>query len=274
MNFRVSRLDLKRFFQSFRWISAVLLFFMATPGFSLSAEGETPGAEAPDADTIVEKSFRHMRGDASESRVRMTIHRPDWERTMLLRVWTRGETESLIRIEEPARDAGNGTLKVGTEMWMYNPKVNRVIKVPPSMMSQSWMGSDFSNNDLARSDSLLRDYDHELAGSETRNGMTAYRIVSTPRPAAPVVWGKQEMAIREDHILLEQIFFDEDMVEVKRMTTGDIAERDGRLFPGTMRMVKADAPAEYTLMEYLEIEFLDTLPDRYFTRSALQTPRR
>lgn len=245
-----------------------------TAMMTVFAAGMSHAAEAPDADAIVQRGFHHMRGTASESRVEMTIHRPDWERTLTLRVWTRGESESLVRIVAPARDEGNGTLKKGSRMWMYNPKVNRVIKVPPSMMSQSWMGSDFSNNDLAKSDSLLRDYDHRLAGTEERDGHTVYRIVSTPKPGAPVVWGKQHLRIRADDILLEQVFFDEDGEPVKRLTAGDIARRDGRLFPGTLRMEQTDAPGEYTRLVYQEIDFPDSLPDRYFTLSALRTPRR
>lgn len=254
----------KRFFRSHLWMGLLMLI---PPAISAAAE-------TPDADAIVQRAFRHMRGAASESRVEMTIHRPDWERTLTLRVWTRGETESLVRIVAPARDEGNGTLKNGAEMWMYNPKVNRVIKVPPSMMSQSWMGSDFSNNDLAKSDSLLRDYDHRLTGTEEVDGHTVYRIVSTPMPGAPVVWGKQHLRIRADDILLEQVFFDEDGEPVKRLTASDIALRDGRLLPGTLRMEKTDAPGEYTRLVYQEIDFLDFLPDRYFTLSALRTPRR
>lgn len=260
----VRRTDRKRVFG--RWIAFAAFLSIAATGF---AQGD-----APDAGEIVRKSFHYMRGEASESRVSMTIHRPDWERTMAMRVWTRGETDSLVRIAEPPRDAGNGTLKKGSEMWMYNPKVNRVIKVPPSMMSQSWMGSDFSNNDLAKSDSLVRDYDHALDGRESRDGTTVYTIVSTPKPGAPVVWGKQRLRIRADGILLEQTFFDEDGEPVKSLTTGDIAVRGGRLFPGTLRMENADAEGEYTLLEYEKIEFLDGLPDRYFTLASLKTPRR
>jgi outer membrane lipoprotein-sorting protein len=233
------------------------------------------GAGEPiDARAIVEESFRYMRGASSEARLSMTIHRPDWARTMTLRVWTRGETESLIRIEGPPRDAGNGTLKKGAEMWMYNPKVDRIIKVPPSMMSRSWMGSDFSNNDLARSDSLIRDYDHVLEGSERRDGTTVHRIRATPRPGAPVVWGKLVLRIREDGILLEQTFFDEDGEPVKTLSAGDIALRSGRMFPGFLRMEPMDAEDEYTVLTYEEIRFLDDLPDRYFTLSSLRTPRR
>ena len=128
------------------WISLVAFVWVST---------SSPTPLALNANQLVEDSFNYVRGKASVSTVMMTIHRPDWQRKMTIRAWTRGQKESLFYIDAPPKDHGNGTLKKGREMWIYNPKVNRVIKVPPSMMSQSWMGSDFSNNDLSKSDSLL-----------------------------------------------------------------------------------------------------------------------
>ena len=143
---------------------------------------QSPGAQAADARSLVEDSFNYMRGKASVSTVIMTIHRPDWERAMTIKAWTRGQKYSLFYIDAPPKDHGNGTLKKAREMWMYNPRVNRVIKVPPSMMSQSWMGSDFSNNDLAKSDSLLTDYTHAIIGTETHEDKKVYLIKSKPKP--------------------------------------------------------------------------------------------
>jgi len=229
---------------------------------------------AMDAQQLVEASFHYYRGKTSVSRVDMTIHRPEWERTFTIKAWTQGEDTSLFRTLAPPKDRGNGTLKKGPEMWMYNPKINRVIKVPPSMMSQAWMGSDFSNNDLAKSDSLIRDYDHRILGTETRDGMTVYRIESMPKPMAPVVWGKQTLCIREDHIFLEEVFYDEDMQPVKAMKASDIRMLGGKLFPATWTMQKADAPDEYTRLDYLEVEFDEPIPDVTFTLSNLRSPER
>ncbi len=232
------------------------------------------GAAEPDPGKLVKAAFDHFRGQASESVVRMTIHRPDWERTMTIRAWTEGTEDSLFTIIEPPKDRGNGTLKKGSEMWMYNPKVNRVIKLPPSMMAQSWMGSDFSNNDLAKSDSLLNHYTHTLDGTETHDGKTVYRIRSTPKPGAPVVWGSQRLKIREDHILLEERFYDEDGVLVKALTASEIHKLGGRLYPRIWKMAPADKEDEYTRLEYQELTFKADLPDRLFTVSALKHPGR
>jgi outer membrane lipoprotein-sorting protein len=230
-------------------------------------------AVAQDAQAIVQASFDYWRGKASIATVVMTIHRPDWERSMTMKAWTQGKSDSLVVVSAPPKDKGNGTLKRGKEMWLYNPKVNRVIKIPPSMMSQSWMGSDFSNNDLAKSDSILDDYTHTLIDTETHEGKKVYVIKSIPKPAAPVVWGMQQLKVREDHILLQEEFYDEDLKLVKAMTGSQIQMMGGRLFPKVWRMQKADVQDEYTELIYQELEFRDDLPDNLFTLTNLRNPR-
>ncbi len=251
-----------------RWVTCSLLYLVSA--LALSARP----AWSEDAQAVVEAAFHYYRGDTSRATLDMTVHRPDWERVFTIKAWTEGEDRSLIRILAPPKDRGNGTLKNGEEMWMYNPKVNRVIKLPPSMMSQSWMGSDFSNNDLAKSDSLLRDYNHEIVGTETHDGKKVYVIESLPKPRAPVVWGMQKLRIREDHIFLEETFLDEEMEPVKTMHAADIRMMGGKLFPATWKMQKADAEGEYTLLEYREISFNVDIPPGTFTLSNLRTPER
>jgi outer membrane lipoprotein-sorting protein len=231
-------------------------------------------AFAQDPETLVQAAFDYYRGKASVARVKMTVHRPDWERVSTMKSWTKGQEDGIFRIISPPKDAGNGTLKRGREMWTFNPKVNRVIKLPPSMMSQSWMGSDFSNNDLAKSDSLLKDYSHTLTGTETHEGKTVYVIKSMARPEAPVVWGMQTLKIREDHIFLSEVFHDEDLKPVKIMTAHDIQMLGGKLFPKVWRMQKADVEDEYTELSYTELTFKEDLPDNLFTLSNLRNPRR
>ncbi len=229
---------------------------------------------AADAQAIIEASVKHYRGSASEATIEMVIHRPNWERRMQMDGWTKGTDMSLIRITAPAKDMGNGTLKKGRDMWTYNPKVNRVIKLPPSLMAQAWMGSDFSNNDLAKSDSILFDYTHKLVGTETHDGHLVHIIESMPKPDAPVVWGMQRLKIRDDHVMIEQEYFDEELRPVKRMTATDIRMTGGRLFPQIWKMQAADVEDEYTVLHYLKLKFLDDLPDRMFTTNQLKTHQR
>ena len=229
---------------------------------------------ALDADEIVTAGFNYWRGKASIGTVEMLIHRQDWERSMTIKAWTRGQKDSLFYIAAPPKDYGNGTLKKGREMWIYNPKINRVVKVPPSMMSQSWMGSDFSNNDLAKSDSLLRDYKHSIIGTETHEGKTVYVIESIPKINAPVVWGMQRLKVREDQIWLSQEFFDEDLQPIKIMTAMEIQMLGAKLFPKVWRMRNVDEQDRYTQLTYTSLEFKSSLPDRLFTLSSLKQRRR
>ncbi len=229
---------------------------------------------AKDARAIIEAGFQHYRGNASEATFEMVIHRPNWERRMQMNAWTKGTDRSLVRITAPAKDKNNGTLKRGREMWTFNPKVNRVIKLPPSLMSQSWLGSDFSNNDISKSDSILNDYEHTFIGTTTHEGHTVHIIESIPKPDAPVVWGKQILHIRDDHVLILQEFYDEDLLPVKRMTGTQIQMLGGRMFPKVWKMQENDKSDQYTLLRYHKLSFLDDLPDRYFTLNQLKTRQR
>jgi len=226
------------------------------------------------ASALVQNSFKYIRGNASIATVTMTIHRPDWERTMKIKTWTRGKKDSLFYIQSPPKDHGNGTLKKSREMWMYNPKVNRVIKIPPSMMSQSWMGSDFSNNDLAKSDSFVNDYIHSITGTETHEGKKVYIIQSMPKADAPVIWGMQVLKIREDLIWLSQEFFDEDLKSVKIMTLLEIQLMGGKLYPRVWRMRETETEDRYTQLTYTSLTFKSDLPDSLFTLTSLRKARR
>jgi len=254
------------------WGMHTIRTFLVMVSFFLIMPGAGAFAEDMSARDLIESCWDYMRGRASESLVDMTIHRPEWERTMTIKAWTKGRSDSLFFIKAPPKDKGNATLKKGNDMWTYNPKVNRVIKLPPSMMSQSWMGSDFSNNDLAKSDSIIQDYDHTIESTHTRQDKTVYVIKSMPKPAAPVVWGMQRITLREDFVLLEEIFYDEDLEPVKQMTTQNIAPLGGRLFPTVWKMFKTDTPEAYTQLEYRSLTFTDDLPARLFTRSSLKNP--
>lgn len=243
-----------------------------------SGQGKTPENQnskqlKPDPQALVAGAVNYLRGETSQAELEMTIHRPDWERRMTIRAWTRGREDSIFWITAPPRDRGNGTLKKGDEMWMFNPKINRVIKLPPSMMSQAWQGSDFSNNDLAKSDNIIDQYTHEIIGTESHEGKTVYRVRSLPKPGAPVIWGMQELEIREDHLLLHQAFFDEDRELVKAVSMEKIESLGGRPYPVKWRMAKADEKDTYTLLDYRSLEFGVAVPERMFSIASLKDPK-
>lgn len=244
------------------------IFFFIVFQVSVSSHGTDA-----DALEIVEKAFDYWRGISSYAEFSMTIHRPDFERTMVLKGWTKGRGDALYFVKAPPKDAGNGSLKKGRDMWSYNPKINRAIKLPPSMMSQSWMGSDFSNDDLAKSDSILEDYDHRIVNQQSAGDHIVYTIESTAREDAPVVWGKQVLRIRDDNIMLSEQFFDEDMALVKEMTAEDLIEFSGRIFPRMWTMRRVDENDRYTKLEYVDLQFGIEIEDRVFTLASLKSKK-
>ena len=239
---------------------------------ALLLAASTQAAE-DDATSIVKAAVNHWRGLASDSVMTMVIHRPDWERKMTMRAWTKGDDRSLVRVLEPKKDRGNGTLTDDNSMWSYSPKVNRVIKIPSSMMGQSWMGSDFSNKDVARADDIIDQYDHSILSVEEIDGVTIYEIESIPHEDAAVVWGREVLSIRDDHVVTTHKFFDQDGELVKMLTSFDIGEMGGRVIATRQRMGKIETPDAWTEIRVDSIEYEVDLKDSLFTLSNLRNPR-
>jgi outer membrane lipoprotein-sorting protein len=233
----------------------------------------TGSVGAADATALLRAAFDNWRAKSSVTSIRMTIHRPAWERHLEMKGWTRGDEEALVRFTAPAKDAGNATLKLGKVTWIYNPKLNQVIKLPASMLAQSWMGSDFSYNDLSKAEDVLTQYSHRIIGTAQADGHQIYTIEALPNPGAPVVWGKQEVRVRDDGIFLQETFFDQAMQPVRRMTTDRIGPLGGRTYPLVLLMHPVDEPGRWTRLETTSGQFNSPLPDYLFTRSNLQNPR-
>ena len=244
----------------------ISLLLMATTSFAAADE-------ARDATQIVRDAVNHWRGLSSYTEMTMVIHRPDWERSMSMQAWTKGDEQSLVRVMEPRKDRGNGTLTDENSMWTFSPKVNRVIKVPSSMMGQSWMGSDFSNKDVARADDIIDQYDHSIVSAETVDDMTVYTIESIPHEEAAVVWGSEVLTIRDDHVVLEHAFYDQDGELVKTLKSLEIGEMGGRTIAIRQRMTKTDNPDEWTEIAVNAVEYELELKDSLFTLSNLRNPR-
>lgn len=241
------------------------LLLLALPAFAADEER--------DATQIVRDAINHWRGLSSYTEMTMVIHRPDWERSMTMQAWTKGDDHSLVRVMEPKKDRGNGTLTDKNSMWTFSPKINRVIKVPSSMMGQSWMGSDFSNKDISRVDDIIHQYDHSLLSTTVEDEVTIYEIESIPHEEAAVVWGREVLTIRDDHVMLEHAFYDQDDELVKTLKSLEIAELGGRTIAKRQRMIKVDEPDEWTEISVNEVEYEIELKDSVFTLSNLRNPR-
>jgi len=233
----------------------------------------TAASQEITANDVIRKAMDNYRGLTSHGQMSMTIHRQDWQREMAMNTWTEGDKRTLVRVTAPAKDAGNGTLSVDGNMWTYSPKVNRVIKVPASMMSQNWMGSDFSNKDVSKDTDIIDQYQHQLVGHYEQDGHQVYVIQSIPHEEAAVVWGKEVLHIRDDWVILEHQFWDQDDTRVKTLRTLEIQEMDGRNVATVIRMGKEDATDEWTEVRTTLVDFDIELPENLFTLSNLRNPR-
>ena len=248
---------------------AVFLLVLFLPLASLAA----PAAPATLTPTqMVERSEKHVKGDSFRGQLKMIVEKNGSSRTLELKSWLKGEDKSLIRVLSPAKDKGSGTLRLKLELWQYLPKIDRVIKVPPSMMLQSWMGSDFSNDDLVKASSLSRDYTHKLLGNETVNGVASVKIECLPKPDAKIVWGKVIIWVRAtDQSPVKQQFFTEKGKLVKTYDGFNHKTFGARTVPIKVVMTPEGTSRQKTTLEYISATFDQKVDDSIFTQNQLRS---
>ncbi len=226
------------------------------------------------AKEIIKKMDDKMQGNSNRSVMRMTVIRPDWKREVTMKGWVLGREFSLILITSPVRDKGQVFLKRKTEMWNWQPTIDRVVKLPPSMMLQSWMGSDFTNDDLVKQSSIVNDYIQTLKKDTIISGMDAYQIELIPKPDAAVVWGKVIAFVekKEFNQLLVR-YFDEDGALVNTLMMSDIRPIGGRVLPCRLEMIPHDNPRQRTVIEYIELEFDLNLKEDFYSMQSMKRVR-
>ncbi len=245
---------------------AALLLLLLLPAAAAAA----PQTSSPEVLALLEKVDRLYRSSRSRARIEMEVVTPDWRRTLAMDFWTEGLDRTFIRVLSPARDAGAATLRKGSEMWNYFPKINKVMKVPPSMMMGSWMGSDFTNDDLVKESTLMDDYYGEFFSPE-RSDPALHYIRLRPRAETVSLWGAIELVIRRSDLLpLREDYFDEKGRRQRYMEFSDIAPLGGRTMPRVMRMVPLSKAGHSTTIRYLDAEFDTALPAGTFTLRNLQ----
>lgn len=250
----------------FTCISNILLLSLIIPTFPVLAQ---------DAREIIKKADEKMQGEeTSQSTMTMTIVRPTWQREITFKNWTRGRDYSLALVTAPAKEAGQTFLKRETEMWNWNPTINRLIKLPPSMMSQGWMGSDFSNDDLLKESSIVVDYTHKIVGEEEIDGWDCYKIELIPLENAAVVWGKIFKWIsKKEFLQLKSEYFDEDNYLIKTELAYDMKTMDGRLIPSRFELVPEDEEGHKTVVVMEDIKFNKPIPDSFFSQQNMKRVR-
>jgi outer membrane lipoprotein-sorting protein len=228
---------------------------------------------AQDAEEIIRKVDQKMRGEYSYQELEMKIVRPDWERSIVMKSWSRGSDYALILITAPAKEKGQVFLKRGTEMWNWLPSIERMIKIPPSMMMQSWMGSDFTNDDLVRESSIIKDYEHRLLGEVEYDGVTCWKLELIPKEEAPVVWGRILTWIDKDYNQRKVEYYDEDGNLVNTMYLTDIREMDDRKMPTHWEMIPADEEGKKTVINVLTAEYNEPVPESFFSQQNMRRIR-
>jgi outer membrane lipoprotein-sorting protein len=239
--------------------------------------GYLPGLYAQNlsATEIVRKADEKFNGEKSSITVMsMTIIRPTWQRTVEFKNWSMGHDYALTLITAPAKDNGQTFLKRGTEMWNWNPAISRLIKFPPSMMSQGWMGSDYTNDDILKESSIVNDYTHEIIGEETIYNRVCYKIKLIAKADAVIVWGKQIRWIdKKDFLVLRAELYDQDGSLVRIETGSEIKIMDGRVITSRLELVPAEEPGNKTIVDIKEIKFNVPVTEAFFSQQKMKNIR-
>jgi len=226
------------------------------------------------ATQIIKKCDSLLRGKTSRGESRMNVITPNWERTIDMKYWSDGTEKFFIHIMNPARERGTTFLKAGHLLYQWLPSAEMEIKITPSMMLQSWMGSDFTNDDLVKESSMVKDYTHKLLGKEKIEGAECYKIQCTPKPNAPVVWGKLLMWVETSNMIpRREEFYNEKGALIKRMNFSDIKQTNDRPYPMTWTMVPLNKKGHKTIYRIIKVEFNKRISPQIFTKRNMRKPR-
>jgi len=230
---------------------------------------------AQNATEIVKKADEKWNGEkSSHSKMTMKVIRPTWERTIEFKSWTLDKDYALTLITSPPKEKGQTFLKRKTEMWNWMPTINRMIKLPPSMMADGWMGSDYTNDDILKESSMVVDYTHKITGSETIDGWKCWNIEMTPKEDAAVVWGKVIRWIsKEEYMMMKSEYYDEYGDLVKTEFASDVKMMDNRKIPTKIEVVPSDKDNQKTVVIITNIKFNIDINESFFSQQNMKRVR-
>ena len=228
-------------------------------------------ASSLDPKEILDSVDDLYRSNASHGILSLSVTTVNWQRTLTLEQWSKGEDKSLLKILKPKKEKGLATLRVDKNVWNYMPKVKRVVKIPSSMMSSSWMGSHFTNDDLVKQSRMAENYTFSITFEGMREEKNIVEITCLPKKNAAVVWGKVVVIVyRDDFIPLNMIYFDEDLLLSRTLDFKNIKMMGGKMIPTQMVMIPLENPGESTTVQWEEMEFNPNLDDDFFSLRKLQ----
>tara|TARA_B110000444_G_scaffold238711_1_gene252520 strand:+ start:3217 stop:3933 length:717 start_codon:yes stop_codon:yes gene_type:complete len=215
---------------------------------------------------IIKTADRKLKGNSSYAEMSITIVRPKWKKKMNLKSWSKGTDYSVTLVTSPAKEKGSVFLKRKKEAWNYLPTIERTVKLPPSMMTQNWMGTDFTNDDLIKQSSMVIDYTHEIIGTEIIENLNCWKLELIPIENASVVWGKLIVWIdKKDYMQLKTEFYDEDLEIVNRMVGSEINEYNGKKLPSKLEFYPLEDDGNKTVIKYNVWNFGVSIPENYFS---------
>ena len=221
---------------------------------------------------IVKKAYYNVRSSAYSMNMTMKLVRPKWTRELTFKSWSKDADYGMVVIQAPAKDKGISTLRIKSEGWTWLPSIERVTKISPSQMSQSWMGSDFSNEDLIKEASIVNDYTHKLLGEEKFQNVTCYKIQATPKPNAAVVWGKVILWISKDDILQRKAeYYDEDGTLINTLINSDFKTVGGKKIATTLEMTPNNKKGQKTILTISAANFSEKLDNNFFSKEKMKT---
>ncbi|MFC2103831.1 outer membrane lipoprotein-sorting protein [Bacteroidota bacterium] len=228
-----------------------------------------------DAKEIIRKADEKWNGEkSSQGTMTMTIVRPTWERTIQFKIWTLERDYSMTLITAPAKEKGQAFLKRETEMWNWMPTISRMIKLPPSMMADGWMGSDYTNDDILKESSMVVDFTHKIIGSETIDGWDCWKIEMFPKEDAAVVWGKIIRWIsKDDFLMMKSEYYDEDEYLVKTELGTEVKMMDDRKIPSRIEIIPSDKDNQKTIVVINDIKFNVPLQNSFFSQQNMKRLR-
>lgn len=232
-------------------------------------------ANAQNATEIIKKADEKWNGEkSSRGTMTMTIVRPTWERTIQFKIWTLGRDYSMTLITAPAKEKGQAFLKREAEMWNWIPNISRMIKLPPSMMSEGWMGSDYTNDDILKESSMVVDFNHKIVGSEAIDGWDCWKIEMLPKPESAVVWGKViRWVSKDEYLIMKSEYYDEDEYLVKTELGKEVKMMDDRKIPSKIEIIPADKEDQKTIVEINEMEFNIDIQNSFFSQQNMKRLR-
>jgi outer membrane lipoprotein-sorting protein len=249
-----------------RWSAAGALVWMLLSAATAFSQARPPVKE------VIAQVDRLYRAESSFALMEMEIVNPNWRRTLRMRAWSEGTDKTLIRILDPAKERGTGTLRIGTEMWNYLPKVNKTIRIPPSMMMSSWMGSDFTNDDLVKEFTFASDYEFHYVDVDHPEPDRLY-IECRPKKGRPIVWDRVLLVVNaQSRLPVSEEYYDEQGKLVRTMNFSDVRSFDDRTIPSVLELVPNGKEGK-TVIRYLEAKFNIDVPADTFTTRNLRTFR-